>query len=151
MTPVARIALAAILLAACLPPIEPMQPPPAPVGVAAVALPPAPTAPAPLALVDGAGADGPRKRLTLDEARRYMVQLVNRDRATAGLAPVELDEGPPTRGGQAHAEDMATHGYLGHWGTDGSVPEQRYTEAGGADMVLENASCFTDEQPRALD
>jgi hypothetical protein len=80
-----------------------------------------------------------------------MLQLINRDRASMGLGPVELDEGPPTKGGQAHAEDMAKNGYLGHWGSDGSVPEQRYTEAGGADMVMENASCFTDEQRRTLD
>src|SRR5262249_38821876 len=63
----------------------------------------------------------------------------------------ELDEGPPTIAGQAHAEDMARLGYLGHWGSDGSVPEQRHTEAGGADMVLENALCFTDEAKRTLD
>jgi hypothetical protein len=80
-----------------------------------------------------------------------MLQLINRDRATQGLGPVELDEGPPTAAGQAHAEDMATLGYLGHWGSDGSVPEQRATEAGGADMVLENALCFTDEKKRTLD
>jgi hypothetical protein len=80
-----------------------------------------------------------------------MVALVNRDRASMGLAPVVLDPAAPTRAGQAHADDMALHGYLGHWGTDGSVPEQRLTEAGGADMVLENASCFTDERPRRLD
>jgi hypothetical protein len=85
------------------------------------------------------------------EARRYMVELINRDRASAGLPPVVLDEGPASRAGQTHAEDMAAHGYLGHWGTDGSVPEQRFTEAGGADMVLENASCFTDEKARVLD
>jgi hypothetical protein len=89
--------------------------------------------------------------MTIAEARRYMVLLINNDRATAGLAPVELDEGAPTTAGQAHAEDMATHGFLGHWGTDGSVPEQRLTDAGGADMVLENASCFIDEAERALD
>ena len=100
----------------------------------------------------GAGAVArPAKKLTLAEARRYMVSLVNRDRATAGLAPVELDEGPPTVAGQAHAEDMAHLGYLGHWGTDGSVPEQRHSDAGGADMVLENALCFTDEKLRVLD
>ncbi len=93
----------------------------------------------------------PTKKLTPAEARRYMLGLVNRDRATAGLAPVELDEGPPTVAGQAHAEDMAHFGYLGHWGTDGSVPEQRHSDAGGADMVLENALCFTDEKPRVLD
>jgi Cysteine-rich secretory protein family len=80
-----------------------------------------------------------------------MVELINRDRASQGLAPVVLDSGPAAQAGQAHAEDMARHGYLGHWGTDGSVPEQRFTEAGGVDMVLENASCFTDEKERAVD
>ncbi len=93
----------------------------------------------------------PGKTLTLTQARKYMVKLINRDRASVGLPGVELDEGPPTRAGQAHAEDMAKNGYLGHWGTDGSVPEQRFTEAGGADMVLENSSCFTDEKARTLD
>jgi uncharacterized protein YkwD len=93
----------------------------------------------------------PTKKLTVAEARRYMVDLVNRDREKAGLGPVELDEGPPTIAGQAHAEDMARLGYLGHWGSDGSVPEQRHTEAGGSDMVLENALGFTDEIKRTLD
>jgi hypothetical protein len=46
---------------------------------------------------------------------------------------------------------MVRLGYLGHWGSDGSVPEQRYTEAGGADMVLENALCFVDEAKRGID
>jgi hypothetical protein len=89
--------------------------------------------------------------MTAVQARRFMVALINRDRASQGLGPVELDEGPPTRAGQAHADDMAAHGYLGHWGTDGSVPEQRFTQAGGADMVLENASCFADERARTID
>jgi uncharacterized protein YkwD len=93
----------------------------------------------------------PQGLLTRDQARRYMVELINRDRATQGLAPVELDESAATRAGQAHADDMASHGYLGHWGSDGSVPEQRYSDAGGSDMVLENASCFVDERPRTLD
>ena len=114
---------------------------------------PAPTPPvaalAPLA--PGAASVGTGQRLTLEQARHVMVDLINRDRASMGLSPVQLDEGAAGRAGQAHAEDMAIHGYLGHWGTDGSVPEQRSTEAGGADMVLENASCFTDEQPRTLD
>jgi uncharacterized protein YkwD len=93
----------------------------------------------------------PSKRLTVPEARRYMLALINRDRATAGLSPVELEEGPAMAAGQAHAEDMVKLGYLGHWGSDGSVPEQRHTEAGGADMILENALCFTDEQKRVSD
>ncbi len=80
-----------------------------------------------------------------------MLALVNRDRASHGLAPVELDEGPAMAAGQAHADDMVRLGYLGHWGSDGSVPEQRHTNAGGADMVLENALCFTDEARREVD
>ena len=92
-----------------------------------------------------------KRMLTLDEARRYMVELINRDRASMRLPPVELEDGPAAHGGQTHAEDMAKNAYLGHWGTDGSVPEERATEAGSADMVLENASCFTDERPRTLD
>jgi uncharacterized protein YkwD len=98
-----------------------------------------------------ASPSAPTGRLSIAEARTYMLDLVNRDRKSAGLAPVELDNGSATAAGQSHAEDMAKHGYLGHWGSDGSVPEQRMTAAGGADMVLENASCFVDEQARTLD
>ena len=105
----------------------------------------------------GPGAGGPagpaasRPTMTIAEARKYMVELINRDRASMGLAAVTLDDGPPTRAGQGHAEDMAANGYLGHWGLDGSVPEERFTAAGGTDMVLENVSCFVDERTRALD
>ena len=81
----------------------------------------------------------PTAALTIPEARKYMLQLINRDRASQGLSPVELDEGAAMTAGQAHAEDMARLGYLGHWGSDGSVPEQRITEAGGADVDFENA------------
>ncbi|WP_394828698.1 CAP domain-containing protein [Pendulispora albinea] len=97
------------------------------------------------------GKPAAKKLLTVPEARRYMLALINRDRATQKLPPVELDEGAAQTAGQRHAEDMAKHGFLGHWGTDGSVPEQRYTEAGGADFVQENALCFTDQKGRTLD
>jgi hypothetical protein len=46
---------------------------------------------------------------------------------------------------------MAAFGYLGHLGLDGAGPEERMTRAGGADMVLENASCFTDGHSRAVE
>lgn len=92
-----------------------------------------------------------RAKMSIDEARRYMLVLINQDRASENLPPVELDEGAPTRSGQRHATDMAKNAFLGHWGSDGSVPEQRLTEAGGHDMVLENASCYTDEVARTID
>ncbi len=92
-----------------------------------------------------------KAKLTVAEARRFTLELINKDRASMGLPPVVLDDGAAERAGQRHAEDMAAHGFLGHFGSDGSVPEQRYTEAGGADFVMENASCVTDEKTRELD
>src|SRR5262249_53552272 len=59
----------------------------------------------------------PDRALSVDEARRLMVELINRDRRSMGLAPVELDLGAPSRAAQVHADDMASRGYLGHWGS----------------------------------
>jgi uncharacterized protein YkwD len=92
----------------------------------------------------------PTGPLNLKQAREYVLGLVNRDRADLGLETVEHDE-PAERAGQGHAEDMVRHGYTAHWGSDGSVPEQRYTEAGGEHFVQENAGCFFDAQTRELD
>ena len=79
-----------------------------------------------------------------------MLTLINRDRAAHGLSPVEIDP-IASAGATRHARDMAAHGFTAHWGTDGSVPEQRYTEAGGSDMVQENVACLFDGVPRELD
>ena len=85
-----------------------------------------------------------------DEAAGYMLTLINRDRQAAGLTAVELDP-IASIGAERHARDMAQHGFTAHWGTDGSVPEQRYTEAGGTDFVQENVACLFDAVPRELD
>jgi hypothetical protein len=79
-----------------------------------------------------------------------MLTLINRDREAHGLPAVELDP-IASRGAERHARDMAAHGFTAHWGSDGSVPEQRYTEAGGTDMVQENVACLFDGVPRELD
>jgi uncharacterized protein YkwD len=92
----------------------------------------------------------PNAPVGLDAAREYLLAIVNRDRKAEGLAPVVIDE-TANRAGQGHAEDMARFGYTAHWGTDGSVPEQRYTEAGGEHLVFENAACFFDAERRELD
>lgn len=145
-----RIALVLLVTASCASSrSESHAPTTKPATTAAEPSPPA--APAPKASKPPATVERPSGRLTVAEARRYMLALINRDRASQGLSPVTLDEGAPTAAGTAHAEDMAKLGYLGHWGSDGSVPEQRHTGAGGADMVLENALCFTDEKKRTLD
>ncbi len=93
------------------------------------------------------GGTGPLDRV---QAARYVLGLVNHDRAEAGLPPVEWDD-VAARAGQRHADDMAQHGYTAHLGTDGSVPEQRYSEAGGVHLSQENAACFFDGVSRQLD
>lgn len=88
--------------------------------------------------------------LSLEEARQYALELINRDRKRHGLPPVEWDA-TATKAGQRHAEDMARHGFTAHWGTDGSVPEERYSDAGGQHFVQENAACYGGSEPRRLD
>ncbi len=90
------------------------------------------------------------KALGYAEAQRFVLGLVNRDRKAAGLAPVVLDEAA-SKAGLRHARDMAANGFTGHVGSDGSVPEQRYTESGGSDFVQENAACLFDLAVRKLE
>jgi hypothetical protein len=85
-----------------------------------------------------------------DEANRYVVALINRDRRAQGLSPVVWDE-TAAKAARRHVRDLAAHGITSHIGTDGSVPEQRYTEAGGLAMVMENAGCINDHQARPLE
>ncbi len=92
----------------------------------------------------------PAGALSLADARRYLLRLINRDREAEGLEPVMADV-TAEKAGQEHATDMAMHGFTAHWGTDGSVPELRYTRVGGAGMVQENAACLADSQERKLD
>jgi uncharacterized protein YkwD len=99
---------------------------------------------------DKGGEGGERKPLKMAEARKFALRLINRDRATQGLPPVVLDEGAPTEAAMRHVRDMTKHGFTGHWGSDGSVPELRYTEAGGDDIVQENAACLADGKDRPI-
>jgi uncharacterized protein YkwD len=99
-----------------------------------------------------AASAAPAAAKTLDyaQAQRFMLSLINRDRKKAGLPPVELDEAA-SKAGLRHARDMAKHGFTGHVGSDGSVPEQRYTESGGSHFVRENAACLFDRVERKPD
>jgi uncharacterized protein YkwD len=90
-------------------------------------------------------------KLTVPESRWYMLGLINQNRATKSLPPVELEEGPGQTEAQAHAEEMALNGYGGHWSLDGRLPTQRYSEAGGQDHNAENVSGYTDGKPRVID
>ncbi|EYF07644.1 Hypothetical protein CAP_8145 [Chondromyces apiculatus DSM 436] len=98
----------------------------------------------------GGGVQRPKGKLTRAEAEQYVLALVNRDRAAAGLKPVVWDA-TAAKAGLRHAGDMAKHGFTAHHGTDASVPEERYTEAGGSGLSMENAGCFGDAEARELD
>jgi uncharacterized protein YkwD len=84
-------------------------------------------------------ADDSQASLTLPQAQAYMVTLINHDRQASGLAPVVLDA-VASRAAQSHTDEMVRFGYLSHWGLDGKKPTQRYTEGGGVDSDMENAT-----------
>lgn len=87
------------------------------------------------------------KMLTLQEAREYMLYLINRDRQTANCPPVKLDE-VAGKAAQFHSDTMAKFHFNSHWHPDGKKPMQRYTECGGFDYCNEN-SHGTLEYPNA--
>lgn len=80
--------------------------------------------------------------MTLDQARVYMISLINRDRATNGLGPVALDP-IATIAGQKHTDEMVSQGFISHWNKFGKKPDQRYTEAGGIHCDTENLALRT--------
>lgn len=65
----------------------------------------------------------------------FTLQLINSDRASAGLSPVSLSTIPS---GQQHSDSMAYFGYFSHWDVQGYKPYMRYTLLGGTSAVAEN-------------
>src|SRR5262245_41316651 len=60
-----------------------------------------------------APADGLRRA----EAEKYVLALINRDRAASGLPQVVWDDTAAVAG-RRQAADLAAHGVTGHFGTD---------------------------------
>lgn len=71
--------------------------------------------------------------------RDELLKLVNEERAGEGLGALQLDD-LASQVASAHAADMLRSEFLGHWGSDGLKPYQRYSFAGGIDAVQENVS-----------
>ena len=71
--------------------------------------------------------------------REELLKLVNAERSEQELQPLQLDE-LASRVAYNHAIDMLSGSFLGHWGSDGLKPYQRYSFAGGVDAVEENVS-----------
>jgi uncharacterized protein YkwD len=80
------------------------------------------------------------KRAAVDSAtaEKRMLELVNRDRAAAGLAPVMADAGLAAIA-RAHSQDMAEHDFVGHVSPRTGSTVDRVKHAGIApQIVLEN-------------
>ncbi len=75
--------------------------------------------------------------LELMGLQHYMLDLINEERAAAGLGPVTLGNNTAA---QLHAENMLEHCFLSHWGLDGLKPYMRYVLANGTQYDAENVS-----------
>ena len=73
----------------------------------------------------------------MSSLQQLVLDLTNNARRLAGLRPVRLGANLAP---QEHAEDMAEHCFLSHWGTNGMKPYMRYSLAGGVQANAENVS-----------
>ncbi|HMH42929.1 MAG TPA: CAP domain-containing protein [Pyrinomonadaceae bacterium] len=76
-------------------------------------------------------------------AREQLLSQLNAERTSAGLNQLKLDDLACAVANQ-HARDMATGGFLSHWGSDGRKPYHRYSFAGGTAAIQENCSAAED-------
>ena len=73
----------------------------------------------------------------LDVLRLHMLNLINSERARAGLNPVILGYNAAA---QSHADSMLKNCFASHWGMNGLKPYMRYSAAGGYQSNAENIS-----------
>ena len=71
------------------------------------------------------------------DGKRYMLELINAERTSAGLNPVVLGDNIAA---QLHAEIALANCFSSHWGIDGLKPYMRYSLAGGYQSNGENVS-----------
>jgi hypothetical protein len=70
-----------------------------------------------------------------EELVQHALDLINKDRTTFGLRPVELSS---NQAAQAHAEDIFRSKQISHWNTKGEKPYMTYTEYGGKGSMQQN-------------
>ncbi len=88
----------------------------------------------------------PEEQMSLDQARDYMLSLINRDRKKMNVPPVALDP-VATKAAQWHCDEMARGLFNAHFHPDGKKPVQRYNESGGLDYVAENSRGLVPQPP----
>ncbi|MGE0713306.1 MAG: CAP domain-containing protein [Planctomycetota bacterium] len=66
---------------------------------------------------------------------QQVLDLVNQERATAGVAPVAADK-DAERAAQAHTSDMINRQYFDHMSPEGFGPDDRFTATGATNLKL---------------
>jgi uncharacterized protein YkwD len=82
-------------------------------------------------------------RITL---RDQFLRIINRDRASAKLAPLQLDP-QASAIGDTYCREQIRNGTTGHYTIDGLSPYMRYSFGGGNDAVSENAAAWSANYP----
>lgn len=73
----------------------------------------------------------------MEQLRPIALELVNRDRALEGLAPL-VEDPLLSSAAELHAIDMANYGYYDHYNANGQGPAERFEALGGSGGVGEN-------------
>src|ERR1043165_5730841 len=76
-------------------------------------------------------------------ARAELLKMLNKERASAGLSQLQLDD-LACNVASGHAREMADLGFFSHWNSVGYTPFYRYAFAGGVDGLQENVSSAED-------
>lgn len=82
------------------------------------------------------------KIMPLAQARAFVLELVNKERAIHRLAPLVMDS-IANAAAQMHSDEMARMGCVAHLDSRGRTPDQRYTELGGTHNVGENIASYS--------
>ncbi len=78
---------------------------------------------------------GDEPQSAMEESRLLMLELINGERARAGLGLVAMGNNSAA---QIHADNILEECSAGHWGPDGLKPYMRYTLDGGYQSNAEN-------------
>jgi hypothetical protein len=82
---------------------------------------------------------GASDQISMPDAIRFLLKLVNEERKQRGLSQLRLDEAA-SHAAEDHTAEMARFHYIAHLDLAGEKPNQRYNRHGGTNQVSENVS-----------
>ncbi|MBI4852321.1 MAG: hypothetical protein HY819_11040 [Acidobacteria bacterium] len=77
--------------------------------------------------------------INTEQLKQHIFQLINQERRSQGLRPIELDDFA-SKIAERHAKEMLEYEFTSHWNQAGLKPYMRYSLAGGTDAVGENVA-----------